>query len=244
MTMKRAIIFGATGGIGQAIATNLAKKGWSLYIHFDRNKKTAQKMQKDLQIEYPKQDFFTLQLSFLAEDIELKKTIDKLFPVNAVIFAQGITNYNFLGNQDLKTIEEIMTVNLTAPIKLTNLLEPTLLKQNYSRVIYLGSVYGQQGSALESVYSATKGGLTRFAQAYAREVATSGLTVNVLAPGAVQTPMNDIFSMDVLEEVKEEIPANRLAEPKDISYWVDVLLTPEANYLTGQTIYIDGAWLV
>lgn len=67
------------------------------------------------------------------------------------------------------------------------------MRQDYSRIVYLGSVYGGAGSALEAVYSATKGGLTRFAQAYAREVASNNLTVNVIAPGAVKTNMNAIF---------------------------------------------------
>lgn len=242
--MKRAIVFGATGGIGKEIALNLAQKGWSLYLHFDKNKELATEILSQLRDKYPNQDFFLLQLSFLAEDEILKETVNNLFPVNAVIFAQGITNYEFLGSQDLGIIEKILTINLTTPIKLTRLLEPILFKQKYSRIIYLGSVYGEQGSAMESVYSASKGGISRFAQAYAREVASSRLTVNVLAPGAVETKMNDIFSPEVLEEVKEEIPAGRFATPEDISYWVDTLLAPQADYLTGQTIYIDGAWLV
>ena len=242
--MKRAIVFGATGGIGKEIALDLAQKGWSLYLHFDKNKELAVQLLHLLRVNYPKQDFFLLQLSFLAKDKILKETVNSLFPVNAVIFAQGITNYEFLGSQDLGTIENILTINLTTPIKLTQLLEPSLLKQEHGRIIYLGSVYGKQGSAMESVYSASKGGISRFAQAYAREVASSGLTVNVLAPGAVKTKMNDIFSSEVLKEVKEEIPAGRLAKPEDISYWVDTLLAPQADYLTGQTIYIDGAWLV
>lgn len=242
--MKRAIVFGATGGIGKEIALNLAQKGWSLYLHFDKNKELATEILSQLRDKYPNQDFFLLQLSFLAEDEILKETVSNLFPVNAVIFAQGITNYEFLGSQDLGIIEKILTINLTTPIKLTRLLEPILFKQKYSRIIYLGSVYGEQGSAMESVYSASKGGISRFAQAYAREVASSRLTVNVLAPGAVETKMNDIFSPEVLEEVKEEIPAGRFATPEDISYWVDTLLAPQADYLTGQTIYIDGAWLV
>lgn len=242
--MKRAIVFGATGGIGKEIALNLAQKGWSLYLHFDKNKELATEILSQLRDKYPNQDFFLLQLSFLAEDEILKETVNNLFPVNAVIFAQGITNYEFLGSQDLRIIEKILTINLTTPIKLTRLLEPVLFKQEHSRIIYLGSVYGEQGSAMESVYSASKGGISRFAQAYAREVASSRLTVNVLAPGAVETKMNDIFSPEVLEEVKEEIPAGRFATPEDISYWVDTLLAPQADYLTGQTIYIDGAWLV
>lgn len=242
--MKRAVIFGATGGIGKEIALDLAKAGWSLYLHFDKSKHKALALQKQLIKLYPQQEFFLLHLSFLDQDEKLLNLDKTLFPINALIFAQGITDYDFLGNQSLKTIDNILKVNLITPIKLTRLLEPLLLKHEYSRIIYLGSVYGQQGSALESVYSASKGGITRFAQAYAREVAASKLTVNVLAPGAVNTPMNEIFSTEILNQVRDEIPANRLANPQDISFWVENLLAPQSDYLTGQTIYIDGGWLV
>ncbi|GBG05378.1 SDR family NAD(P)-dependent oxidoreductase [Lactobacillus rodentium] len=242
--MKRAVIFGATGGIGKEIALDLAKAGWSLYLHFDKSKHRALALQKQLIKLYPQQEFFLLHLSFLDQDKKLLNLDKTLFPINALIFAQGITDYDFLGNQSLKTIDNILKVNLITPIKLTRLLEPLLLKHEHSRIIYLGSVYGQQGSALESVYSASKGGITRFAQAYAREVAASKLTVNVLAPGAVNTPMNEIFSTEILNQVRDEIPANRLANPQDISFWVENLLAPQSDYLTGQTIYIDGGWLV
>lgn len=244
MELKRAIIFGATGGIGQEIARSLAAAGWSLYLHFDRQEELAKKMQVDLINKYPQQDFFTLKLSFLASDEVLKKAMQQLFPVNAAIFAQGITNYDFLSSQDLAVINKIMQINLVTPIKLTSLLEKNLLKAEHSRIVYLGSVYGQQASAMESVYSASKGGLSSFAKGYSREVAASHLTVNVVAPGAVDTPMNAIFSKDVLEEVKTEIPAGRLAQPKDVAFVVENLLKAEADYLTGQTIYVDGGWLV
>lgn len=242
--MKRALIFGATGGIGQGIAKELAEDGWSLYLHYDHKKEVAQRMQEQFIDQYPQQDFFTMQLSFTASDEVLKESIKNLFPVNAVIFAQGITNYDFLGQQDLKQIEKIMQVNLVTPIKLASLLEGMLLAQEHGRIIFVGSVYGGQASALEAVYSASKGGLTKFAQGYSREVAASHLTVNVVAPGAVDTPMNSIFSKDVLDEVRGEIPAGRLAQPEDISFWIKNLLDPRADYLTGQTIYIDGGWLV
>ncbi|WP_297817212.1 elongation factor P 5-aminopentanone reductase [uncultured Lactobacillus sp.] len=242
--MKRALIFGATGGIGQAIATDLAKEGWSLYLHYDKQKKFAEQMQEEFSHAYPQQDFFTLKVSFLDSSEVIKDKLNNIFPVNALIFAQGITDYSFLKDQDPEMIDKILKVNLTAPIKIVSYLEEMLLNYDHSRIIFLGSVYGKQASALEAVYSASKGGLSAFCKGYSREVASSHLTVNVLAPGAVDTPMNKIFSDDILEQVKSEIPAGRLANASDVSYWVKALLSNQADYLTGQTIYIDGGWLV
>lgn len=242
--MKRAIIFGATGGIGQAIATELAADGWSLYLHYSNQEQVASELADKLMSQFPEQDFIAIKLDFLASNMELQQFCQGLLPVNVAIFAQGITHYGFFGEQDLDNLEQEMKINLLTPLKLTRLLESNLLKYKHSRIIYLGSVYGGQASALESAYSASKAALTRFSQAYAREVAASGLTVNVLAPGAVDTPMNAIFSKDVLDEVKSEIPAGRLALGKDISFWVKNILKPESDYLTGQTIYITGGWLI
>lgn len=242
--MKRAIVFGATGGIGQAICRDLAEDGWSLYLHYNSKKEAAEELGQKLFTKYPDQDFMPIKLGFEVDDAQLSEFVQNLLPVNAAVFAQGVTNYGFLGDEDLDNITRLIKINLTVPIKLTKLLEPQLMKQGFSRIVYLGSVYGGYGSALESVYSATKGGLSRFAQAYAREVASNNLTVNVIAPGAVKTNMNSIFSEDTIEEVQEEIPVGRWADGKDISYWIKVLLNERSSYLTGQTIYVTGGWLL
>ena len=242
--MKRAIVFGATGGIGQAICRDLAEDGWSLYLHYNSKKEAAEELGQKLFTKYPDRDFMPIKLDFEVDDAQLSEFVQNLLPVNAAVFAQGVTNYGFLGDEDLDNITRLIKINLTVPIKLTKLLEPQLMKQGFSRIVYLGSVYGGYGSALESVYSATKGGLSRFAQAYAREVASNNLTVNVIAPGAVKTNMNSIFSEDTIEEVQEEIPVGRWADGKDISYWIKVLLNERSSYLTGQTIYVTGGWLL
>ncbi|MDF7638562.1 SDR family NAD(P)-dependent oxidoreductase [Lactobacillus sp. ESL0791] len=242
--MKRAIVFGATGGIGRAICSDLAADGWSLYLHCNQKWDEAVKMGRELMCSYPQQDFIPVKLDFAVSDTDLLAFTKNLLTINAAVFAQGITDYNFIADQKMAVIEQIIQTNLLVPIKLTHLLESVLVKNDFSRIVYLGSVYGGEGSALEAVYSASKAGLTRFSQAYAREVASTNLTVNVVAPGAVKTPMNEIFSSETMQEVKEEIPAGRLAETTDISFWVKTILSPSSGYLTGQTIYVSGGWLL
>lgn len=241
--MKKALVFGATGGIGQAIVNELAAAGWSLDVHCHRRWPQAKKMAQRLMKQYPQQDFLPVKLDFLTDNASLTAFVKNLLPVNAVVFAEGATDYGLLNKQPLAAIEREIALDLTVPIKLTRLLEPMLTKYSFSRIVYLGSVYGGQGSALETVYSAAKAGLSRFAQAYAREVASTGLTVNVVAPGAVDTPMNDIFSPADKERVKTDIPSGRWAKGSDLSFWVKNLLSERSDYCTGQTIYVSGGWL-
>lgn len=242
--MRRAIVFGATGGIGQAICTELAQSGWSLYLHCHNQWQEACQLSQKLMRQYPEQDFIPIRLSFLAENKDLTKFIQDLLPLNAAVFAQGITDYHFVNGQEMSKVDDIIKVNLTTPIKLAGLLEPLLTKNDFSRIVFLGSVYGKQASALEAVYSATKAGLTAFSQGYAREVASANLTVNVVAPGAVDTAMNAMIPAEDMNKVKEEIPAGRFASGSDVSYWVNALLDKRSSYLTGQTIYVSGGWLI
>ena len=96
---------------------------------------------------------------------------------------------------------------------------------------------------METPYSAVKGAINTFVKAYSKEVASMGITVNAVAPGAVNTQMNQMFDAETLATVRDEIPVGHLADPAEISYWVRVLLAPEAGYMTGQTLYVTGGWL-
>lgn len=241
--MQRALIIGASGTIGRAIAAALAQAGWSLELHANRHFLAVQQLSEQLTARYPRQDFIPVRLDLTANDAALTKFATVILAVNAVVFAQGVTHYGLLGDEPLADIDRLLTINLRAPLKLTHLFEPMLLKQAYSRIVFIGSVYGGQGSALESVYSATKAGLSGFAQAYSREVASSQLTVNVIAPGAVRSAMTANFSAAELSAVQADIPAGRLETGADIAAPVVHLLTASSNYLTGQTIYVSGGWL-
>ena len=128
--MKRAIIFGATGGIGRAIAENMAEKaGLYIFITIRTNKKPVKWYRNSLKT-YPDQEFYFIKIKcFWLEDDVIKKIVSNLLPISAVIFTQGITNYQFLGSQELDEIEKIIQINLLAPIKITSLLESHLLKQ-------------------------------------------------------------------------------------------------------------------
>ncbi|WP_390409604.1 elongation factor P 5-aminopentanone reductase [Lacticaseibacillus jixiensis] len=240
--MPACLLIGASGDIGTACARRLAKAGWSLYLHYHQNGQAIDTLQNELAAQYPKQDFIPVAYD-LTDAAHLNDLCQQLFAVDAVVFAAGQTYYHLFKDTTVAELTALMRVHLLTPMALLTKLQDKLAQSGHGRVVFIGSVYGGAGSAMEVAYSTVKGGQSAFAHAYAKEVASLGITVNVVAPGAVSTKMNQMFDEDALAAVQAEIPAARFAAPEDISYYVATLLANEAQYLTGQTLYVTGGWL-
>ncbi|MQS75854.1 SDR family NAD(P)-dependent oxidoreductase [Lactobacillus halodurans] len=238
-----ALVMGSSGDIGTSSAKKLAKNGWSLYLHYNRNKERIEKLRTELVDKYPQQDFIPIKFDMTHDAVsDLTKQI---FGLDAIVFAQGNTYYKLLVDISEEEIDSLWNIHLKLPILILKQLQDKLAKTHHGRVVFIGSIYGKIGSAMEVVYSTVKGAMSSFADAYAKEVASLGISVNVVAPGAVNTKMNtQEFSQEDLESVKDEIPADRLANPDEIADLVSYLVNIKSNYLTGQTIYFAGGWLL
>lgn len=240
--MKWALIIGSSGDIGNQIAIDLASQGWSLYLHYAHQKERVSQLVKKFNIQYPHQDFIPIQSDLMGKDgVDL--ICQSIFSIDAVIFAQGTTYFKFLHDFQENELDEIIRIQLKAPIMILQQLEEKLAHSTAGRIVFISSVYGKSGSAMETPYSAIKGAINTFVRSYSQEVASMGITVNAIAPGAVNTKMNRMFDQDTLKMVKAEIPVGHLADPAEISYWVVSLLSPQASYMTGQTLYVTGGWL-
>ncbi|MFD1484011.1 elongation factor P 5-aminopentanone reductase [Lacticaseibacillus baoqingensis] len=240
--MPAALIMGASGDIGGAVARQLAKNGWSLYLHYHAHQAPVAALMRELAAAYPKQDFIPVAYD-LTDATGLSQLTQQLFSLDAVIFAAGQTYYHLFKDTTVQELTALMRVHLLTPMALLTQLQDKLAASGRGRVVFIGSVYGGAGSAMEVAYSTVKGGQSAFVHAYAKEVASLGITVNVVAPGAVATKMNEMFDPATLAAVQAEIPAARFAQPQDVSFYVAMLLQPEAAYLTGQTLYVTGGWL-
>lgn len=241
--MNWAMIFGASGDIGSQVARDLADRGWSLYLHYYRNRDRISELAAELAERHPAQDFIVLQYD-MTDAENVSSVCDAVFgTLNAVIFSEGTTFYSLFSELSPENLDLMITMQLRTPLRIVQSLEKRLARADFGRIVFVGSVYGGAGSAMEVGYSTVKGALSAFSRAYAKEVASLGITVNVVAPGAVDTQMNSIFSLDEKEEVDSEIPIGRFASPAEISYWVTTLLDKKAGYMTGQTLYATGGWL-
>ncbi|APX72297.1 SDR family NAD(P)-dependent oxidoreductase [Companilactobacillus allii] len=237
-----ALVMGSSGDIGASTARVLAAKGWSLYLHYNKNQKRIASLQSELATKYPHQDFLPVHFDMSLDKVD---TLTKqIYGLDAIIFAQGNTYYKLLVDIEEKEIDALWNIHIKMPILILKALQDKLARTHHGRIVFIGSIYGKVGSAMEVVYSTVKGAMTSFADAYAKEVASLGISVNVVAPGAVNTKMNAEFSSADLESIKEEIPADRLATPDEIADLVSYFVNVKSNYLTGQTIYFAGGWLL
>lgn len=240
--MKHALILGASGDIGNSIAKQLAAQGWSLYLHYNQNELAVTQLVKKFTKLYPHQEFLSVSFDMQKRE-NLATFLQSIFAVDALIFAQGTTNYHLLTETSFDELQKMWMMQVVVPIEMIKALQPKLARSKAGRIIFIGSVYGAVGSAMEVDYSTIKGAQSAFVNAYAKEIGTLGITVNVIAPGAVNTQMNRIFSTDEHQKIAADIPVGRFAKPDEIAYWVVQLTNEQAGYMTGQTIYVDGGWL-
>jgi len=241
--MKYILVTGASGDIGKACANSLAKQGYSVYCHYNKNEAVASELVQQLRIDYPNQDFFTVQADFNAIDT-LDTLINQLFQLNGVVFAHGHTVYRLLTDTTNDDLTNLWNVHVHAPIRICQLCQSKLVAHKKSQIVFISSVYGLIGSSMEVMYSTVKGAQIAFVKAYAKEVASMNLTVNAIAPGAVHTQMNDSWTTEEQAELLSAIPLNRMAQPKEIASLVNYLLSVDASYITGATIPVTGGWTI
>lgn len=240
--MKYALVMGASGDIGEAICRQLAADGWSIYGHYYRHEEKLLNFFKDLQKAYPQQDFFMVSLDMLNPQ-QIPAFLNQLFQVDGIVFASGFTTYQLLTEHAQGEMEDLWKIHLLTPLLLLQQLQDKLSRSRQGRVVFVGSVYGQVGSSMETVYSGVKGGQEAFTKAYAKEVASLGITVNVVAPGAIATAMNATWTKEELATLKAEIPLGRLGLPEEVAAAVGYLFSNGAAYTTGVTLSVNGGWL-
>jgi 3-oxoacyl-[acyl-carrier protein] reductase len=155
----------------------------------------------------------------------------------------GISHYGMLSDVSEDVWDEVMSVNLKGTFLCTQTFMEAMISQKYGRIINVSSIWGISGASCEVVYSTAKGGINAFTKALAKELAPSGITVNAVAPGVVDTDMMNSFHADEKTALQNEIPAGRFALPDEIASLVYFLALPESGYITGQIISPNGGWL-
>ena len=239
--MKTYLITGASGGIGSGIAKKLASEGCRLVLCGNKNStaltETVQSLGEDAIVKT-----FLGDLSNEAfVNRMVQESLREFGKIDGIVHAAGIASLGLMTDLSLTDWNDIFGANLTSAFLLSKALAPHFISRKEGKIILLSSVWGGRGASCEVAYSATKGGIDSFTKALAKELAPSGIAVNALAPGMVDTPMNGMLSEEEKEQIIDEIPACRMTTPEEVAEMVSLLLKAP-SYLTGQVIGFNGGW--
>ena len=237
MQGKIALVTGATRGIGRAVAEELASKG-AFVIGTATSEKGAESISAYLG---EKGRGLVLNVADQASiDAVLEYIKQEFGDIDILVNNAGITRDNLLMRMKDEEWFDILQTNLSSVYHLSKAMLRTMMKKRFGRIINIGSVVGSMGNAGQTNYCAAKAGLIGFSKALAKEVASRGITVNVVAPGFIANDMTDVLSEELKNNLLTQIPAGRLGEPKDIAKAVAFLASDDAAYINGTTLHVNG----
>ena len=232
-----ALITGASGGIGSAIAKLLHKLGAHVYLSGSNRQKL-----EDLGAELGNR--YTIKVCNLSDSgacNELLSTIDKL---DIMVCNAGVTKDTLAIRMKDEDFDSVIDINLKANFILNREAIKKMMKNRYGRIINISSVVGVSGNPGQANYCASKAGLIGMSKSLALEVATRGITINCVAPGFIESSMTNALTDAQKEFIMQKIPQKLLGKPEDIANAVAFLASPLASYITGQTIHVNGGMLM
>ena len=237
LTGKIALVTGASGGIGGAIAKALHAHGATVVLSGTRVE-ALETLKNELG---SRAHVAVCNLADTASVEALPKTAEAAAgPIDILVNNAGITRDNLSMRMSNEEWDQVIAVDLTAAFQLTRAVLRPMMKKRWGRIVSITSVVGATGNPGQCNYAAAKAGLVGMTKSVAYEVASRNITVNCVSPGFVVTPMTDVLSDDLKKVLLQRIPAGRLGTPDDIAAAVVYLASNEAGYITGQTLHANG----
>jgi 3-oxoacyl-[acyl-carrier protein] reductase len=243
LTDKTALVTGATGGIGGAIAKALHRQGATVAIS-GRQQDKLDKLASELGTKVH------VVPCDLGNKTQVAKLVDeataKLGRLDILVNNAGLTKDNLFMVMKDEQWDEVIAVNLTSTFMLMRAAARGMMraKTGYGRIVNISSVSGIIGNPGQGNYAASKAGMIGMSKSLAREIASRGITVNCIAPGFISTPMTDALNEKQVATIREAIPAQKFGSPDDIAAATVYLASPEAGYMTGQTLHVNGGMVM
>jgi len=241
---KVALVTGSGRGIGKEIAMALARAGAHIVL-VDVDETTLAETAKEItatgvQVLTVKTDIS----SFTETEKLLDQAVAKFGKVDILINNAGITRDNLLLRMREEEWDKVLAINLKGTFNCTRAVARHMLKQRSGKIVNIASIIGLGGNAGQANYAASKAGVIAFTKSAAKEFASRNINVNAIAPGFIQTAMTDSLKEEVRKAMQERIPLGRLGTPHDVANAVLFLVSEEANYITGQTLVVDGGMVM
>ncbi|QSO55017.1 SDR family oxidoreductase [Alicyclobacillus curvatus] len=237
---QTAIVTGASRGIGRSIAVALGRAGAHVVVNYLKSQEAALEVVDTILNLGSKAIAVQADVSNPQEVKSLVTAATSLGAPQILVNNAGISQSRLLLDTSLEEWDRMLKSNLTAPFLCTKAVLPYMLRTGYGRIVNISSIWGISGGSFEVAYSASKGGIIAFTKALAKEIGPSGITVNAVAPGAIETDMLQGLSEEEVSQLQARTPVGRLGHPDDVANAVVFLASPRTSYITGQVISPNG----
>lgn len=240
-TNKKVLITGATGGIGESITRCFLQSGAIVCAVGSSDERLAQLKEKLSDCDTSRMYSIPCNLKNLDDVQKLPQLANEAMEgLDVLVCNAGITRDNLAIRMRNEDWQEVIDVNLTANFVLNRESCKIMMKKKYGRIINIASVIGLIGNAGQANYAASKGGLIAMSKSFSKEFAARNITVNVVAPGFIDTAMTDVLPESIKEQIKSEIPMGKTGKPEEIASSVLFLASDEASYITGAVLNVNG----
>ncbi|ERL04572.1 3-oxoacyl-[acyl-carrier-protein] reductase [Mitsuokella sp. oral taxon 131] len=242
---KAALVTGASRGIGRAVALRLAKEGAKVVVNYAGNAKAAEETKAAVEAAGSEAVCVRADVANADEVAALFDAAVKAFgTVDILVNNAGITRDGLLMRMKDEDFDAVLATNLRGVYLCTKAASKIMMKKRSGRIVNMTSVVGLMGNVGQTNYAAAKAGILGFSKSAAKELAARGITVNMVAPGFIETDMTAVLSDKVREQLVGAIPLGRMGEPEDVANAVLFLVSDAAAYITGQVVNVDGGMVM
>ena len=242
---KCALVTGASRGIGRAIAVKLASEGAKVALNYAGNAAAAEEVKKE--IEAAGGQAITVQADVsdpASVEAMIQTVVDAFGQIDILVNNAGITRDGLLLRMKDEDFDAVINTNLKGIFYTTKLVSKLMMKKRFGRIVNMASVVGLTGNAGQTNYAAAKAGVIGFSKSAAKELAARGITVNMVAPGFIETDMTAVIPEKAKEAMMGGIPLGRAGKPEDVANAVLFLVSDQAAYITGQVLKVDGGMVI